>query len=914
VWVEGEPGIGKSALLAAGLAGAGEAGCRVLWSAAGEVGSRFPLGVLLDCLRGGPSSAEREIAALLRGEGGAPATPADAAAMAAERLLDVVQRWCAQSPVVLVADDLQWADELSLSVWGRLHALAGQLPLLLVGACRPVPVRPELAALRRALAGGRAVMGLGPLAPEFVREMVRHLVAAEPGPGLLRQAELAGGNPLYVRELVDALVRERAVRVAGGVAEVVGTVAPRSLAAAISDRLGFLSEPAVRLLRVAALLGGEFSVADLAVVTGRPATELAPVLEETLAAGVVAEADERLVFRHGLIRRALYEAMPASLRSALHRQAAEALATAGVAVERVTGQLLAAPRVIDGWVVGWVIGAAAALTYRAPQVAVDLLTRVRDMVGSDDPRREQVDAGLAIALFRLGRYDQVEPVARAVLAVTSDPAVAGRMTWTLAYALDRMTRHAAALEVLDAALRHTALRDVAVPDAWRARALALRALVLANCGRSGEAEEAAARAEAEGTRVGDRVAAGFALHAFSIVQGRQRNDQADLEVIDRALAAIGQEPETTHLRLSLLGNRVVTLHRMGRIAEAERAIGEALLQAEQAGSPPHLASMRLRAAAHWYTTGRWDDAVAELAAAAELPPTPFNQVLLRGLGALIACHRDDRRALRGHVRAVDDLDLRAGELRYVSKFLLAAQAIEAERDGQPERALTLMLSVIDMIYPGTDVKGDLGDLWPPDAVRLALAAGDTGTARGVTEAATALAQAGHRPVVDAVAQHCRGLLAADPALVLAAADGYESIRYRLYRAQALESAAVLLAQQDRLPAARRAYAEALGIYTGLDAAWDIRRADARLRPLGLQRGARGPRRRPATGWEALTPSELTIAGLVAAGRSNLDIAAELFLSRRTVQTHVSHILAKLGGHSRVDIARAALGRLQTTTY
>ena len=89
-------------------------------------------------------------------------------------------------------------------------------------------------------------------------------------------------------------------------------------------------------------------------------------------------------------------------------------------------------------------------------------------------------------------------------------------------------------------------------------------------------------------------------------------------------------------------------------------------------------------------------------------------------------------------------------------------------------------------------------------------------------------------------------------------------------------------------------------------AWDGRRADSRLRPLGIRRGTRGPRRRPATGWQALTPTEVRVAELVAEGRSNPDIAAELLLSRRTVQGHVSHILAKLGAHSRIDIAREAV--------
>jgi DNA-binding NarL/FixJ family response regulator len=103
------------------------------------------------------------------------------------------------------------------------------------------------------------------------------------------------------------------------------------------------------------------------------------------------------------------------------------------------------------------------------------------------------------------------------------------------------------------------------------------------------------------------------------------------------------------------------------------------------------------------------------------------------------------------------------------------------------------------------------------------------------------------------------------------------------------------------------YSDAEQIYTDLGAVWNLRRADSRLRPYGIRRGVRDSRRRPATGWESLTPTEVRVARLVAAGQSNPSIADELFLSRRTVQTHVSHILTKLGAHSRVEIVRKVLG-------
>ncbi len=99
-------------------------------------------------------------------------------------------------------------------------------------------------------------------------------------------------------------------------------------------------------------------------------------------------------------------------------------------------------------------------------------------------------------------------------------------------------------------------------------------------------------------------------------------------------------------------------------------------------------------------------------------------------------------------------------------------------------------------------------------------------------------------------------------------------------------------------------AEALAVYAELGAVWDARRAAARLRPHGIRPGVRKARRRPQTGWEALTETEIRVADLVRSGQSNPDIAARLLLSRRTVETHVSHILAKMQAGSRGEIARA----------
>ncbi len=115
---------------------------------------------------------------------------------------------------------------------------------------------------------------------------------------------------------------------------------------------------------------------------------------------------------------------------------------------------------------------------------------------------------------------------------------------------------------------------------------------------------------------------------------------------------------------------------------------------------------------------------------------------------------------------------------------------------------------------------------------------------------------------------------------------------------------MLLADSGDLAGARQALGQAVGLYRGLSARWDIRRAATRLHGYGIRPSRHGSR--PAIGWRALTPTETKIAYLVARGQSNPDIAAELFLSRNTVQSHVSHILAKLGARSRAGIVREAL--------
>jgi DNA-binding CsgD family transcriptional regulator len=157
--------------------------------------------------------------------------------------------------------------------------------------------------------------------------------------------------------------------------------------------------------------------------------------------------------------------------------------------------------------------------------------------------------------------------------------------------------------------------------------------------------------------------------------------------------------------------------------------------------------------------------------------------------------------------------------------------------------------------------------------------------------------------IAATAAHVRGLLERTQADLREAVDLFERTPRRLELAAALEDLGVELTATDR-QAAIEILGRALALYTELGATWDARRARSRLRELGVRRRlvAAEPE---ANGWAALTPSELTVARLVAEGLTNREVAERLFVSPHTVNSHLRHVFTKLGINSRVELARLA---------
>jgi DNA-binding NarL/FixJ family response regulator len=180
--------------------------------------------------------------------------------------------------------------------------------------------------------------------------------------------------------------------------------------------------------------------------------------------------------------------------------------------------------------------------------------------------------------------------------------------------------------------------------------------------------------------------------------------------------------------------------------------------------------------------------------------------------------------------------------------------------------------------------------------------GEQTTARQAVAELTRYAAEREGPALHRSAAFAAAILAGDVAALLKAADAYAAAGRPLLEAQAREHAAEALAVAGHGPEARLQLDAAQDRYAALNASWDASRANARLRAHGIRRGVHGERRRPKAGWAALTDTEQTVAALLAEGLSNPDIAGRMFISRRTVQFHVSSILAKLGLSSRVELA------------
>jgi len=903
VLIEGEPGIGKSTLVRAVVAEAPVLGCQVFWGTGDELGQELPLLPVLDGLRVREPSANprrNTITRLLRGEIAAD-RGTDVPAALSEQLLALVTEECAVRPTVLVIDDLQWADHASVALWGRLARAARQVPLLLVGMMRPAPQRDDLLALRRAV-DEDARLQLAALTETAVADLVATLAGGTPDDELLRLAGGAAGNPLYVTELVAALARSSSLTITDtGTAALANSSAPSSLSAAIADRLDFVTGPVREVLRAAALLGMDFAVPDLAIVLGRGVTDLLAAVDEACAVGVLAESGNGLGFRHPLIRAALYDDMPAPLRAAWHRDAGRALAAAGVPPDRVARQLLravdgpgGAAEPIDEWMLTWLTGAADSLIGQAPGVAAELLSRAVASSPVGSAQHGRLAGRLADALYRLGDRAAAEQVAIAALEYAAESDLLVDLHSTLAQCRMLDGRSAESLATLD-----EALAAPGISARHRARLLVIAARTHSILGELDMADRVATSALEAASEAGDNWAMGWALLIMALGAHMRGRMVEALPLYDRALAVTQADPALTDLRLLLQINKAVALANLDRYEEALAAARQARYLADQVGTVMRLAQAHGALGQFLYETGQWDEALAEVKALnADLKePAPACNEL--GIAAVISFHRDEVAAAREHLAAAVPYAQRIGH-RLVGTLALA-RSLDCEHAGAPAEALAALTAELD---GNTEELEEIEDLLA-DAVRLAIETGDLSTAQTLAGHAATLAAESEIPHRQANVLYCRGLVEHDATGLLAAAERYADASRPLMNAKALEAAATEFVRADDRAQAREAFSRAVEMYTTLGAAADVARVQAEFRGHGIRRGPHSKHRRADSGWDSLTPTEIKVAAFVEEGLSNPEIAARLLLSRRTVATHVSHILKKLGVNSRTDIAREA---------
>lgn len=913
VVIEGEAGIGKSRLVAEAVADLPRRGATVLTSVGEPLELHRPFGLIADCLqivKNAPDGRRRAIARYLDadGLGGADGPGPDVRFRVSEALVELVDELTARGPIVMVTENLHWADASSLYTLHRLGRRLGQLPLLLCCTTRSAPRSEQLAELLHSLdRQGGECLRLGPLDESQSLRLAEQLLGAPVGPNLARQLQAAGGNPLYLEELVGVAGRVEALRVDSETRSVdIVLPAPAvSISLAVMHRLGVLDQRTVQVLRVASVLGTSFAVTDLANVLSEPVAALVGVLDDAIAAGILVQRQERLAYRHDVVWESLYHDLPFATRTALHRQVGYQLASAGAPARQVAEHLARGAAPGDAEAVDWLRRAARAALGQEPRMADWLMREALRIAGPESSIRDLLLAELADCIARHGKASERERLCREVLGRPHEPALEGRFVRHLATALQRQRRVAEALAVLDEWRGSPNLGE-----AERVQLLGTTAFLNAMIGdleRSSAMGEEAVRAS---TAIDDASGLAFAMMAVATVSyysGRFALAQRQFEEGMRARLR-SSDPAVLELPPDVMS--APALIRLDRLDEALATLREGAAEHERVGTVTWMPVNHLMAAAVHFWAARWDDAVAEIDASVALAEE-FDlglPVASCSLGAVIAVHRDQLDVAADWLGRADEGLGQAGR-QMLFHWRLWARALLAEASGRLQEAVDEMWSLWELCS-GLGLASEYPTMGP-ELVPLALAAGRRDRAAAAVAAMeTVAARNPEVPSIQGSALRCRGLLDDDADLLVTAVDAYAAASRTFEAAPALADAAVALARLGRGDEARTMADRAAAIYAGVGAVRDAVRLDARLRAAGLRRAGRAPRRRPRMGWQSLTASERRVAALVAGGRSNPQIAADLFISRRTVESHVSSALQKLGITSRVELALMVAARPQ----
>ena len=827
-------------------------------------------------------------------------------------LLSLLEALADQRPLVVVVEDVHWADQLTYDLLGFLVRNLQHARMLLVLTFRSDELD-RRSLLRQWLAGlgrmeGVTRLELPRLSSDHVAVQLEGILGRPPGPALTDAVyQRGGGLPLFTESLVSP-------------DGTLSTGLPWSLRDLLLASVKDLPGPAQEVLRVAAVGGARVGHALLAAVTGLDDAALTAALRPAAAAAVIVGDADGYAFRHELIREAVLDDLLAGERIPAHARFAAALAadpslSPGTAAIQVAVHWRGAQQHERALAAAWQAAAEAGTAFAYAE-QLTMLEQVLDVwsqvpgpdriTGADHAEVQELAAdaarwagvperGLALAEAALAEAgESEEPARRAALLRRR----AG---------LRRELLLAGQLEDLRAALRL-----VSAPTLARAQVLAQLCWALLREDRTGEAGRAAEELDALARRLGDEQAQAEALLARAVLRAREgENTRAELDAAREAAARIGSERLEVWAYLHITN----TLEALGDHELAIRAGRDGLARARQLGLGRVMAAtIAANLAESLTSTGRWDEAVEILDELLRLDLPPLERSTSVLTRARIALARGDRKAT---LRFLDELRaLPAGRqaetdlILPVAELEISCRLAEGDLTGALAAAATVPACDLDA-YPRYS--------WPllATAMRACADAAAAGVRRPASHLAKLRKDLGSRAAGIARPSPLQQAHAATFAAESSRADRGND------RASWEVAAAAWAAAGQPYPLA---YALLRGASTALTdgshtaAASALRQAAELADHLGakplarqisqLARRARIPLGDSSDGLAAMSPfgltsRELQVLRLVAAGCSNSEIAAELFISPRTASVHVSNILSKLQVSSRGEAAAAA---------
>ena len=869
VVIEAGAGLGKTVLLEQAAILAADARCTVRRAAPGPLERQLSLSVVRGLFTGAQQGGDA------------------AATSIAERVLWLCAVLAFERPLVLLVDDAQWADRQSLEVLNYVARRTEDVPVLIVVAARTGD--PDSAAdLLSLLASGPSstLVEPGPMSAAGAVELIRRLVPDTPYQRCRELHAAAGGNPWLLAELAQQQQQQQPQRLGAP------SLSP-SGRAVVRERLATLTSRDRAVAAALAVLQDSASPHALAAVAGVALAQLYPARDALLAAGLLAPDGDR--FAHRLIADAVADGLSGSERARLHRESARALRAGGGPTRLVAEHLLESAPGGEGEVSALLVDAAQeAARDGAPDTAVVYLERALDERAPGDDRGRMLsllgsltfDAGLPETRARLrealreardrdSRVDVLTRLATLQSVDSGDAELADLLRDELSAERDPQVRAAVEIASLDALMMVPARSE---ERAHRAASIDLDAVEDIGLRRAVLAHRAWSAAE-RGSPDADACAA-MALEAL---EGddllRDASKRAGYHLCVRALI-FADRPEA-----------------------AQAAIMRICREAKERGSLP------LRAATCWHAaelarrTGRIADAEREARMVLELVDDEVS-VLSGGAADILVWALAERGAFH---EAHDFLRERGLDGRLGSRVwepgIVHARSRLALAEGDFERAHAEACEIGAL----RKEQGRPDPTWNPWGSTAALALAhlgrrDAAVAMADVELERALAFGAPVPIVAAL--HARAVAERDDskriALCLRALDltgdgaaPLESVRVRLELGSTL-------ARIGRRTEARSALRPALADADAAGAAPLAERARRELVATGLR-----PRKAAMSGPAALTPRQRQICVLAAHGKSNRAIAAELFLSIKTVETHLAAGFRKLGVGSR-DEMRAEL--------